>query len=288
MEQKDQLYRYYSRMMPIEACDINLKDLKDLYEKLDEKKEIAIEPELKAIDNFALSGEKKEKRKKDVKEWMKVNIIVAGTKGKHLASNSKELFDKINFEILSIRYDNYLIFEYNTKMRPKNYFEIVLDFTKPKISDFSLNLSKKTPNESRIIVAGMDEVWTKGIYSIVKDYFKERSSLRQLINSSGIYDIILWLILMPYGFIMLNRLINYLKGRLNIIDSVLFIFIGLYFMLSLILIWRVFFGFVRWLFPPLEYISERLNKRLLLKGFVWILFLGIVVHYFVKLISILF
>ncbi|NVM56094.1 MAG: hypothetical protein HWN66_20525 [Candidatus Helarchaeota archaeon] len=288
MEQKDQLYRYYSKMMPIEACDINLKDLKNLYDKLDEKKEIAIESEHKAIDNFALPKEEKEKMKENVKEWIKVNIMVAGTKGERLASGSKEVFDKINFEISSIRYDNYLVFEYNTKMRPKNYFEIALDFTKPKISDFSSNPGKKTPNESRIIVAGMDEVWTNGIYSIVKDYFKERSSLRQLINSSGIYDIILWLIVIPYGFIMLNKLINYLKGRLNIIDSVLFVFIGLYFMVSLILIWRVFFGFVRWLFPPLEYISEKRNKRLLLKGFVWILFLGIVVHYFVKLISILF
>jgi len=288
MEEKDELYKHYSKTMPIGACDIKIEDLKDLYDKLDEKNKMAVELQCKAIDDLSFTKEEKDKIKENVKKWINVNMRITGTKGGYLSSFSKKVLDKINFEILTITYEDYFAFEYNTRMKPRNYFEITLDFTKSKILDFSSSPSKATYNTSRILVAGIDEVWTSGIFSIVKDYFKERSSLRQLINSSGIYDVILWLIVIPYGLITLNKLISNLQSTLDITNTVLLVFIGLYFMLSLALIWTVFFGFVRWLFPPLEYISERHNKRSLLKVVVWALFLGIVVHYFVKLISILF
>lgn len=148
-----------------------------------------------------------------------------------------------------------------------NLFQLTLDFSSPPAFDSENPLSAPTPNASTLIVSGRDESWISTIESCVEDVLKEKRTKRKLLHRNAIYDLGLFLVGFPASFAVTSVFYTRFGDFLSSLHNVIEIAIYFYVFLLTVFVYRLCFGYARWLFPTMELegsVPSRATQRKLL------------------------
>ena len=173
---------------------------------------------------------------------------------------------------------------------PRNYVELSIDFRRPPLALNLINLpSNPTQNESVANVIGLDEDWTATTYQRLNDFFSDKRVSRWIIHSSGTYDLVLWVAVVPLGLWLAYLIEDRFSLSSASISGILVAAIYVYGALAFTMLARFLFQYVRWLFPLVEYSRPNKNKGARLqKGILAILGLGIVGSFVYDMVKLIF
>lgn len=207
--------------------------------------------------------------------------------GEELFGNIEEVFNSISFpeQIKSIYLSSELLYKSQFNYIARNQFQIYIDFGKPKVLDFSFQPSDKTPNDSMFSVEGFDNTWVNGVFSEIDKFFDKRSSRFSEIHKNSIYDLIVWILGLPIGFWVCFKFSNQINDVFTdeFIKSAFYVYI---FFLSLIIL-RILFHYFRWLYPKIQYKTEK-DLSLIHRGFFFTVTTAIIGAFLYDIISIIF
>lgn len=271
---------------PIDSLEISKEELKKFLHILQERANSACEIECNHIESF-IKADDLEKSREDLRNCSLLKVSLTGIDGVELFGNIEEVFSSLSFpeQIKSVYLNSGLLYKSQSNYIPRNQFEIYFDFRKPKVLDFSFQPSDKTPNESMFSVEGYDNTWVNGVFSEIDSFFKKHSSRFSGVHKNSIYDLIVWILGLPFGFWACFKLSNSINRIFTneFLTGAFYVYI---FFLSLILL-RVLFHYFRWLYPKIQYKTKK-NISIIHRGFFFAITTGIIVSFLYSLIRILF
>lgn len=142
--------------------------------------------------------------------------------------------------------------------RPRNSVAAFISFEKPPLKMDLLTVpSNPTENSSVINISGREEDWVILTAEKINTFLRKKSVKRPLIHGSGTYDYFIYLIYIPVFIAFLFRFEN--SNFMQFISSksiIMNIIVGVYIILFSLLLGRLIFQYVRWLFPPMEYYKK--------------------------------
>lgn len=259
----------------IESLRLDREALRRLCFILHEKSNQAAEIEVNELEKSAdHTDEQFEEAKAELRRAFELDIKIRGKKGDDLFGKVDEVFESENFpseiETIYISSENTLKANYN--YIPRNRFELVLIFRKPKIFDFTISPSDPTPNRSKFIVEGQNTTWVNGVYREVDEFFKSNKSRFNFIHKQSIYDIFIWSIGIPFCFWLVMKssgLLEYLLDDFHpIVLGGSYVYVFFFGLIGL----RIIFHYARWIWPLLEYEEENSTEsrhRFIISGLVF-------------------
>lgn len=190
--------------------------------------------------------------KENLSKCSLLKVTIKGTKGEDLFGSVEEVFEANIFpdKIQSVYVNSEIPYVGQFSYHPRNFFQLFIDFSKPKIFDFSIQPSEKTPNNSHFKVEGYDATWVNGVFSELDKFFLNKRI--KFIHRTSAYDIIVWLIGIPFAFwccFKLSPFINNFFIRNTFLLSALFVYV---FIASLLAI-RMLFHYFRWVYPMIAF-----------------------------------
>jgi len=280
MDQPAYTYKSNQRFSKILSCIFDVNYLKKLYEILNDINKEAAEIEINDMNKRyeqsteVFPKEDFEKLKKDVLEAYRIHIQIFGTKGEFITSHSSSIFKEEHLPdfITSIKYDNSFFYKSVFNRNPQSLINVELDFSKPPLIDFVTSPSYPTPNNSIIHVLSEKETWVEGSYEKVISSLKERSNRRSWIHRKNIYDLFLWLLVIPLALWNLRKFDLFASVYLSKYSTVLTVGVYIYIFVVILNVFRFAFNYLRWLFPYLE-LRTSLKSRVIYHR---IIFVGII------------
>lgn len=271
---------------PIDSLAIDKDDLQKFLQLLQERANSACEIECNHIESF-VPVENLEKSKEDLRSSSALKLTVRGFDGEELFGSIEEVFSSVSFpeQVQSLYVNSELIYKSRFNYVPRNRFDVFLDFSKPKVLDFSFAPSEKTPNNSSFCVEGYDNTWVNGVYSEINSFFSKRSSKLSGIHKNSIYDLIVWILGIPIGFWVCYKLRFQIADLFSshFMESALFVYV---FFLSLFFL-RILFHYFRWMYPKLRYKSKK-DLSLVHQGFFYLITTGLIVAFLYDVLSLVF
>ncbi|MCR9226627.1 MAG: hypothetical protein NXH90_04290 [Flavobacteriaceae bacterium] len=277
---KNKLYK------PIESLAINREDLLRFLQTLQERANSACDMECNHVDSL-VPLDNLEKIKENLKGCSTLKLTVVGSDGEELFGTIDEVFDSVSFpeHIESLYVNSGLLYESQFNYYPRNRFNVLLDFSRPKVFDFSFLPSDKTPNNSNFSVEGYDNTWVNGVFNEMDNFFDRRSSRFSGIHKNSIYDIIVWSLGIPMGFWSCFKLGSFISGVFtsNFMENAFYVYV---FFLSLFIL-RILFHYFRWLYPKIQYKSTK-DISTIHRGFFYIITTGIISAFLYDILGLLF
>ncbi|MHA7100720.1 hypothetical protein [Roseivirga pacifica] len=274
---KNRLYK------SIESLTINKSDLYRFLRILQERANSACDIESNHIESF-IPAENLDKSKEDLRSCSEIKVTINGQDGEELFGSIDEVFDSPSFpeQIKSLYLNTELIYKSRFNYIPRNRLEMLIDFSKPKVLDFSFSASEKTPNNSYFTVEGYDNTWVNGVYSEIDSFFKKRSSKVSKIHRNSIYDLVVWILGIPIGFWTCYKFMIPIQKMVS--NSFLQSALYLYIFLFTLFIFQVLFHYFRWLYPKIQYnTSKDLSK--IHRGFFYVITTSIIGAFLYDIIS---
>jgi len=236
------------------ACSFDKTELRAFLSILQQRLDEAAELEIRHFEQNQQSNEEYEHNKNEIRLGYKLRPTVTGEDGRELYGEIEEIFESPNFpEFVKSVYLNSAI-PLNTvhKFAVRNFVEVYLDFSRPKIFDFHLMPSQRTPNATNYKVEGTDATWVNGLFHEIQNYIASHRSAAPWLHEHSIYDIFLWLLGYPFGFWLCFKASPFLPDGQN---EILFVRAALYVYIFLIALvgLRALFHYARWVFPIAEY-----------------------------------
>lgn len=268
---------------PIDSLSLDKDDIRKLLNILQERANAACEIECGHIESL-IPAENLEKSINDLRNCSTLKITITGPDGEELYGSIDEVFESISFpeRVISLYLNSEMLYRAFYNYYPRNQFEVLIDFSKPKVFDFSLMPSSRTPNTSIFKVEGFDNTWVNGVFNELDNYFKKNSSKLSSIHKNSIYDIIVWVVGIPFGFWSCFKLSTaiYKVFESTFLTSASFVYV---FFLSLFIL-RILFHYFRWIYPMIEYKSRK-ELAIVHRGAVIIITLGILGNFIYDVIS---
>lgn len=262
----------------IESFSLDRDELKKLCQILQERSFAAGDIEVMNYKQGDMTDEKYEKEKKLLKEAFKPQVTVVGVGGEEIYGSIVDAFNSPNFpdQINTFYINSETTLRAIYKWYPHNAFEMFLDFRKPGLFDFSLMPSQPTPNASHFTVTGDDVTWVNGVFSEVLKFIEKKPSALKLIHKHTIYDFLLWIFGFPFGFWAAYKSSNFISGffgRFSIfVQNAAYVYV---FLASLFL-FRILFHYARWIYPMVDYKSQR-DKSKKHRFILGVIFSGLIV-----------
>ncbi|KXI23212.1 hypothetical protein [Photobacterium sanguinicancri] len=258
----------------ISSFSVSKGELRRFCEILQERANSAAEIEVGLFQQNDQSDEQYQENIVTIRESFQLKITVSGTMGEELWGPIDVVFDSVNFpeQVGSLYVDSSSTLRNVHKFYPHNSFEILLDFTKPKVLDLSLLPSHQTPNESNVEVKGYDATWVNGVFSEIKKFIDQRSSTLSVVHNHSVYDLFLWLLGFPLSFWVCSKLSTTIE---SMFESSSFVTSALYFytFIAILFVFRVLFHYLRWVCPLVEFRSQR-NKMIMHRALFGVLSVG--------------
>ena len=288
MEQQNQAIIWEELSQRIAACAFSKADLKTLCEMLQEANSEAANEE---IDHYAppdRSPNQIRAEKELLTAGFELKVTARGMDGKTVFGPIPVVFDSPSFpeQVQSLHINSELELKNLYNWAPRNRFELLLDFTKPKIFNLSLLLSEPTRNKSRILVTGLNSLWVHGVYGQVAKFIAKKRTRRRFLHQQSTYGFLLLCGGLPFAFSIsaklsgiMNTLFGELSGLLHSAAQVYVFFIALN-------LFRILFDYARWIFPLVEYQDPSgtvIKHRIFLGG----LILGVLGNFIHDLLKIL-
>ncbi len=249
----------------ISSFSADKDDLETFCKLLQDKADVAAKIEVtyyeeKAKDNPANTPQEKiTEDTKIIKNSFKLGITVSGKDGKEVFDYTGNVFSSVDFpeEVKSLYIDSESILRNIHNYSPSNGFKVFIDFRKPKLFDFSLMPSSETPNESNIEVKGYDSTWVDGTFKPLEEFINTRSSRFSFIHNNCSYDILLMVFCFPISFWICHTLAFHIESisKNTFVTNAMY----LYVFLAILMVFRILFHYVRWVFPLVEF-KHKNNK----------------------------
>ncbi len=259
---------------PIDSLKINKDELEKLLKLLQERAIKACDLECTYLESLE-SFPNLDQSKIELRNSSTLKVTLTGINGEELFGNINEVFGSVSFpdKVKSVYVQSGLLYKANFNYVIRNQFELFLDFAKTKVLDFSLQPSMKTPNDSMFNVNGFDNTWVNGVFRELDDYFKKRSNNFSIIHKAGFYDLLVWLIGIPFGFWSCIKLEDlFIEDIPSVfLSSALFVYI---FFISLLAL-RFLFQYSRWLYPKIHFLSPK-EPSLIHQGFYFAIVIGLI------------
>ena len=200
------------------------------------------------------SDEEFQKMRDTVKKLYVLQVFIKGIRGDNYISDSVSIFNEAQLpdNITQIVFDSSIRYQYQTNINPQNMLKILFDFSKPDLFDIMEKPSLATPNISNIDVQGQNETWVIGTFDKIYSSLKEFETKRNLIHRKGIYDFFLWITFFPIIFWNLNKIDHYFNFLLLELSTILRTGVFVFLFFFYLMIFWMFFKYIRWLFPYLE------------------------------------
>jgi hypothetical protein len=271
---------------PIESLTINKEDLQKLLQILQERANSACELECKYIESIS-SEERLEQSITDLNSCSILKITINGIDNKEVFGSIDEVFDSLSFpdQIKNVCVSSELLYKVKFNYYVRNRFDLFIDFSKPKVLDFSILPSEETPNESLFRVEGYDSTWVNGVFSEIDKFFDERSSNISRIHRNSIYDLIVNLLGIPLCFWVCYKFESVISSTFSngFMKSALFVYIFLFCLFIL----RILFHYFRWLYPKIQYKSPK-DLSIVHRGFFYIITTGIIATFLYDILGSIF
>lgn len=239
----------------VSSLSLNRDELKKLCDVLQERANGAAELELKAYTQGSQSDEDFKKDINTLKKGFILKVLIVSADGKELFGNIEDVFNSPNFpenvKSFVVDSENTLISLLN--YYPRNSFKVLLDFSKPKVLDFSFMPSEETPNNSNFEVQGYDATWANGVFHEIVNYFKNKSTKLSVVHNHSIYDVLLWIMGLPLSFWVSFKASSYIEIIFANNSVFLRNAIYLYIFIATLIGFRIIFHYLRWVCPLVEY-----------------------------------
>jgi hypothetical protein len=244
------------RTTPITAISLNLEDVKKIFLRLErivhEEGDAEIANLQKGED---FTEEKWELRKQEIKAGaFRVTVAVEGESGDRLYGDNLDVFESPNRpqRIVNVYMTNNTAFRLWTQQSPTRSFELILDFSRPKLLDSENFVSSPTPNLSRLNIEGDNETWIASISAAVDGVLSGKSNNRSLLHRAFVYDFGLLIFGLPFAFYVAWKSSDNVAHLFS--EKGAFLTSAAYVYLIFLAVWfyRVMFGYTKWAFPAVE------------------------------------
>ena len=191
-------------------------------------------------------------RKVQVYNSYVVSMTINRTNGESMYGNNEQFLDETNLpdQIRSIFFSTSAVPQ-SIGIAPVSRIVLFLDFTAPPIFDFSRLPTLPTPNESNFEIASDNEPLFAAARANLIDFFNERRTRVNWLHGGAVYDVGLYLVGIPFSLWAVYRASGVLSkypSLQTIIEAAIYVYV---FFIGLNL-FRLFFGYSRWVFPKIE------------------------------------
>ena len=272
----------------IRSFSIDKQDLRKLCDILQERSTAAgiIEAD-KYEKREGQKDEDYEKDKRLLKEAFELKITISGSNGAELYGTIDEVFNSPNFpdKINSFYVNSESTLKGVYNWYPRNSFDLFLDFTKPKVFDFSLMPSHLTPNNSNFRVQGYEATWANGVFHEINSFINEKKAILSLVHNHSVYDISVWLLGLPLAFWVCSKASKTIKliATNVFVQNALYVYV----FFVMLLIFRILFHYLRWITPLVEF-KYKNSKVVLHRCFFGAILLTILGSFIYDVLKILF
>lgn len=231
-----------------------LADLEKLYDIFEEINKAARTLHLSVLEKQPQeTDEEFAKRQEGVDKWIyKTHVRVWGETGSMQLFRDREGLSETNLpdSLNGVQFDNYN----PTQIEPAYKVSISLNARKPPFFDFFPNT---TSNTSLLQVKGFDSNWVEGSYTNISNWVKSRRSFWSFIHAKAMYDLYLWLLIMPITLYLLGKFSLSISPFMANTSLVYQISVHVYFVIICMTIGYLGFNYVRWTYPFIEYIPNK-------------------------------
>ena len=191
-------------------------------------------------------------RKVQVYNSYVVSMTINRTNGESMYGNNEQFLDETNLpdQIRSIFFSTSAVPQ-SIGIAPVSRIVLFLDFTAPPIFDFSRLPTLPTPNESNFEIASDNEPLFAAARANLIYFFNQRRTRVNWLHGGVVYDVGLYLIGIPFSLWVVYRVSGVLSkypSLPTIIEAAIYVYV---FFIGLNL-FRLFFGYSRWVFPKIE------------------------------------
>ncbi|MDI1227262.1 MAG: hypothetical protein PSY14_06225 [bacterium] len=183
---------------------------------------------------------------------LKVNLV--GNGGVTLWGSIPEVFSSVNFPIHveSLFIDSKTPLKVTHNYHPHNELTVFLQFSKPKIFDFTVLPGNETPNESNVAVCGSNPTWVNGVFHELVSFINAHPAPVRFVHKQSVYDLVMFTFNIPVAFYVCYRL----QGSLNgITDTFIRNTLYVYIFCFVLIFFRCLFHYARWVFPRVDYVT---------------------------------
>jgi uncharacterized membrane protein YuzA (DUF378 family) len=238
----------------ITSFSVEKTDLNRLFQILQERCHAAGEIEVTNFKQMDQSDEIYEQNKIKIKQGFDLKLTVVSLDGQELWGGINEIFDSPNFpdQIKSIYVNSEIPLRVPYNYYPRNSLELFLDFSKPELFNLSILPSQETPNASNIAVQGYDSTWVHGVFNEFSNFIKRHPAKLTCLHKHSIYDLLVWLFGLPFGFWVTYKLSNILNAIFGNFHSIVQSAAYVYVFLASLILFRLLFHYARWVWPLIE------------------------------------
>lgn len=236
----------------INSLSVDKDGLKRILQTLQTKATEACDLECDFIDSMNESQENLALAKDNAKKCSQIKVTIKGYNGEDLFGSIEEVFNPNIFpdKVKTVYVNSEAAYVSWYNHYPRNSFHLFIDFSKPRVFDFSIQPSDKTPNGSNFKVIGYNSTWVNGVFSELDRIFLNRKI--KFIHKVSTYDLLVWLVGIPFGFwacFRLSPIIYKSFGTNSFLANAFFVYI---FIASLFAM-RILFHYSRWVYPMVEF-----------------------------------
>lgn len=288
---KPQLIRSLYRSGTIPPVALSSEDIRKLHDLLEKKVNEAREIQIGGLQRSEQMDDGQfEGLKKNVRDQFYLTVMVQGTHGEQLidTTGSPLAAENLPDEITTINFECSYLFRLFFNFDPRNRTELNLNFQRQRLLDFSNPSGKPTTPVSYYNVTGDNETWVNGVYESLKSFFHSKELNWNFIHGNYFYDLLLWVIILPAAFWTLYRFSIFLDFHHVMIPSPLSVGLYFYFAIFLLLVFRVLFNYLRWLYPRVEHTDSRIKPTLFHRLVLFTIVTGILTTFITDLIRTIF
>jgi hypothetical protein len=287
-------FKNTARISQINCCTLSLDDFRKLFEIVKEQNEESKRYQLEYIDEFhsklpdAHPQEEIDKVKKAVIDKYQVGVEIFSTKGQYYRTfNPDEAFDKtkISDDVTRIILSNTILFNLDKQLIQPYKIVVDLDFGRATLIDLVANPSHETYNPSKVEIWGLSEIWAEGVNNKILKFIKERENKRYWLHRKNIYDVFVWFIVVPILFWNLYKLDSWLQQKFKYLSSVLTVFGYIYTFLFGLILFNLFFKYLRRSFPPMELTSNIHSKGKFIRTIIIMAASALGINYLVQIVN---
>lgn len=196
----NEAWRNFTRRIAIEACKLQMDDLKRLYRILNEKQfehRDRVMAKLSCLENE--TTEQFGERKNKVHNSFITTVSITGVNGDVVMGHGEAIFDSAELpeKIISILYDTSFSPQAQIQYNPSDKISLLLDFSHPALLDLSNAPAAPTPNNSNYNIIAETDSWARSLSSKLNEFFGQKATNRNWLHQVATYDWLLLLLACP-------------------------------------------------------------------------------------------
>lgn len=178
MKKNHFIYHSIEYKNKIKSCILDLSDLENLYNTLKIKVNEAVRLELDIKNLPENSNDEIAEKIRDLGGQFLVEIW--GENNIYLNSTHESIFTdkRIPKNISKISFSSRKILHVLTNILMTNYFEIVIDFKRNEILNFSKLDNSVNKNHSEYLIQGTNSTWVDGVQQAINNFLKDKETKR--------------------------------------------------------------------------------------------------------------